>query len=256
MDPYFPVTSERWRWRRARQQHAAMRVVDRLLGEDDIALDIGANRGLFSAQMSLKLRRGCVYAFEPYPEHVARLQKMSRRVRNMVVYDVALSDESGTAELSIPVVDGTKFVGMGTLQTMTADVASVEVRTATLDEIFPSENERADFIKCDVEGHEDAVLKGGTRLLEQNRPHVLIELEQRHRSTPYTDTTRRLLDLGLDGWAIYEHGVRPLAEFDLERDQLQYLPGSGESMPPGYVTDFVFTRPGADLEALMARPLD
>jgi hypothetical protein len=65
-----------------------------------------------------------------------------------------------------------------------------------------------------------------------------------------------LLDLGLDGWVIYEHGVRPLAEFDLERDQLQYLPGSGESMPPGYVTDFVFTRPGADLEALMARPLD
>jgi len=36
------------------------------------------------------------------------------------------------------------------------------------------------FVKIDVEGHEEAVLKGGEKLLARDRPVYMIEIEERH----------------------------------------------------------------------------
>jgi hypothetical protein len=48
---------------------------------------------------------------------------------------------------------------------------------ATLDQVFEQEGiERVDFLKLDVEGAEELVLRGAQSLLERSRPIVLFEV--------------------------------------------------------------------------------
>jgi hypothetical protein len=50
-------------------------------------------------------------------------------------------------------------------------------------------------------------------------------------------------EFGLRGFAVFPDGVRPLTEFNLERDQVGHLTrDEDEVMPEGYVNDFLFTR--------------
>jgi hypothetical protein len=108
------------------------------------------------------------------------------------------------------------------------------------------------FIKCDVEGHEVEVFAGAERILAQ-QPTLLVEIEHRHRDIDPHSTIARLTAYGLSGWAVFQDGLRPASDFDLERDQLAHLAGSGgELMPPGYVNDFLFTGPGVDVAAFLA----
>ena len=60
-------------------------------------------------------------------------------------------------------------------------------------------------------------------------------------------TFRLFADAGYRGWFVAEHGLRPLAEFDVARDQLDFLDGQfvPYGMPSGYVCDFLFWPPDA-----------
>jgi hypothetical protein len=83
---------------------------------------------------------------------------------------------------------------------------------------------------------------------------LLVEIEQRHQQRPIADTFAWLEELGYAGWFLGPHGLAPLAEFDVERDQLAHLgPGVVEyGMPDGYVADFLFATAGRDLRAVSA----
>ena len=103
-----------------------------------------------------------------------------------------------------------------------------------------------------------AVLRGADRALREARPALLIEIEQRHQAegTDIEQTFDHLLARDYVGYLVGERGLRPLAEFDVRRDQLAWL-GPGfmpYGMPDGYVHDFLFVRPGTDLSALLASP--
>lgn len=230
------------------------RVVDQLVVRGDTAIDVGAHRGYFSARL-LRLvgPTGSVHAFEPNPAHLPRLRQMARRQPHLTVHGVALSDHTGSAELMVPVVGGKRYEGMGGLDDprlkLAADVEAVSVPVARVDDLVGS---GVSFIKCDVEGHEGEVLAGAERILAQ-QPTLLVEIEHRHRHIDPRATIAWLTSFGLHGWAVFEDGLRPASDFDLERDQLAYLDDiGGELMPTGYVNDFLFTRPDADLTAFTA----
>lgn len=258
LDRSAPLLAESLRWRLAvRRGGLAPRLVERLVGRGDTALDIGAHRGLFTAGL-LRLvgRAGSVHAFEPNPVHTDRLSQMATRRPNLAVHAVGLSDRAGTGTLNVPVVAGRRYEGMGTLddpggRLATADYDPVTVTVASVDDLVDARG--VSFIKCDVEGHEDRVLAGAERLL-QGGPSLLVEIEQRHRGADPRSTIEWLEGYGLRGWALFEDGLRPVRAFDLERDQLAHLPGAGdgERMPPAYVNDFLFTPPGVDVAAFVA----
>lgn len=252
-----PMLAHSLRWRRAAPALGVMPgLMDHLVNRGDTAVDIGADGGLFAGRL-LRLVgfTGAVHAFEPNPAHVGRLLRMGARRKRLKVHAVALSDRSRMAELMVPVVDGRRWEGMGSLHDprgkLDCEVATITVSLARLDDVLAGQ--RVAFIKCDVEGYEDQVCAGAQRLLEQ-RPSILIELEQRHRGTAPRATIEYLTALGLRAWAIFPDGVRPASEFDLERDQLRYLGGpASETMPTGYVNNFLFTPPHVDLTAFLAR---
>jgi FkbM family methyltransferase len=240
--PY--VAQSIW-WQKATRGDAAVRTVRYLLNRGDTAVDVGAAVGLYTVGMLRAVgREGRVFTFEPNPANLGTLRKMQHGRRQMVLKPMAVSATAGEAEFMVPVVNGDKYTGMGSLEDprpkMHADVDTFTVPVSTLDDALGGANPA--LIKIDVEGHEDAVLAGASRTLA-GRPTVLVELEQRHRGDDPTATMRMLQDeYGLTGWAVFPDRLRPIAEFDLAEHQLRFLDREhGATMPKGYINDFVFT---------------
>jgi FkbM family methyltransferase len=253
LDEPAPIWADRLRWRRNRRKDPALRTVDALVSRGDVVLDIGAAQGHFSSRMlDLVGAGGVVHAFEPNPVHHRRLETLSRR-RPLHLHPVGLSDHAGQATLHIPVVEGQAYVGWASLQARPGtENQTFTVRTTRLDDVLDP-SARVSFIKCDVEGHEDAVLHGAQALLARDRPVILIELEQRHRREPVLDALEFFAALGYQGWAVFRAGIRPLGSFDLERDQLSFLqqPSRSDLMPGGYVHDFLFVASDTDVGSLL-----
>jgi FkbM family methyltransferase len=227
------------RWRR----DPLCEAVRRLVGPAQSVVDIGANRGVYTWMMSGQVGAdGHVHSIEPYPANIERLTALSIARPNITVHPVALSDSDGAATLQVPRHHHLDIDALANLRT-TVDVPSVpvEVRKRRLDSLIRS-HERVGFIKCDVEGHEDEVIDGGWRTITRCRPVLAIEIEQRHRATPLIDLVGRLVEVGYDCFFLDEEGSHPIAEFDIERHQLDYLTEEfvPHAMPRGYVNNFLF----------------
>lgn len=232
-----------------------LRIITHLVPRGGVAVDVGANHGLYSVAMAGRVgRAGQVHAIEPYPPSAGHLRALARRRRNVTVHEIALSDRSGTATLAVPVFRGRELDALATLVAPAeASIRGMRVTTETLDHVLQDVH-RVDFVKCDVEGHEDEVLSGASRTLRTFAPPVVVELEQRHRSRSLTDTHDRFLSQGYEGYYLTAAGLRRLTDFDVERDQLSLLPAGfvPHSMPTDYVNDFLFVRRGTDVRHLLA----
>ncbi|MGH6984813.1 MAG: FkbM family methyltransferase, partial [Stellaceae bacterium] len=165
-------------WREARYfekyGERELRLVRYLCQRERDAVDVGAHEGSYVHFMKRHARR--VYAFEPVPSLAEALAwKFAPRV---VVRNIALSRESGTAILRIPLIEGAALTGLASLNDgagATTAITEIAVQTRPLDEVFAGD---AGFIKVDVEGHEEAVLDGAARTIARCRPRLLIEIEE------------------------------------------------------------------------------
>lgn len=163
-----------------------LRLVPHLLDRRAVAVDVGANVGVFTDVLARGSKR--VIAFEPNPHCAQHLRKLG--IGNCEIVEAALSDRPGRAALRMPVRAGAELHALGTLADgnpvglQSADsVVAYPVPTTTLDDALAERLAPADtvgFIKIDVEGHEYSVLAGAGATIERHRPVFLIELEYRH----------------------------------------------------------------------------
>ncbi len=110
--------------------------------------------------------------------------------------------------------------------------ATYPVRVTTLDDHFDADTP-VRLIKCDVEGHELEVFRGGERLLRAQRPLLLFECEERqHRRHTSGEVFAFLEGLGYQGFFFARGGLRPLREFDPARH--------GEPSSAEYANNFAF----------------
>jgi FkbM family methyltransferase len=171
---------------RMRGQSNAMKVLlAGLVRGGDVAFDVGANRGFFTALMSnLAGRGGRVYAFEPSPDTCrlldATLAARARTPANVVVNAVAVGAEDGRATLHTPQLDH----GQASLKThdsgswsADAPVQTTEVALIRLDTYAEAQRiSRVDVVKMDVEGAELPALRGFATGLRTFHPIVVCEL--------------------------------------------------------------------------------
>lgn len=247
-------------WRRSLRTDFALRVIDSLIIANTTVVDIGAAGGLFTRRLAKRVGGGGrVHAFEPNPFHWEALERICKgRASSVTVHRVALSDRRGEASLVVPRIGGTAVHEMGTVVTRGHpewQVASeVSVPVVRLDDLIVLDHCPVSFIKCDVEGHELAVLRGARATLASG-PLLLIEVEQRHHDVPLKEVFAHLLDLG-DVYAVFPDGLRPLSAFDVERDQTAHLLGKSTptaNEPPEYVKDFLVVSQGVVPEKLLDR---
>lgn len=144
-----------------------------LLGRDAVALDIGANQGVYACAFGLAAgANGRVIAVEPIPRQVARLTEnlALNGLRNVAIVEAAISDVVGTAELDLSAGDTSASIvtGFGNDR--------IRVKTTTIDALVQENGlERVDFIKLDVEAAELLALSGAEQTLKAHRPTLCLE---------------------------------------------------------------------------------
>ncbi len=133
-----------------------------------VVYDIGANVGSYTMLASvLAGPRGLVVAFEPVPENVAYLRRhiTLNQLTNVVVQDVAVSDESGVAAFHATTDRVLGRIDAG---------GRLQVRTVRLDDMVQGGLRPPDCLKIDVEGAEAAVLRGAAGVLATHRPVIFL----------------------------------------------------------------------------------
>ena len=186
-----------------------------LVAPDERALDIGANYGTYALTLARLGAR--VDLFEPNPAIAAVLAAWAHGKTGVAVHAVALSDRSGTAELVIPSDGSIEHDSSAALAGgAVASGRRVAVPLAPLDSLNITD---AALIKIDVEGHEDAVLRGAAATIAASQPALIVEIEQRHISRPIADAFADVLALGYRGWFGCDGALLPLDRFDAARHQ-------------------------------------
>ena len=156
-------------------------ILPRLVAKIDVAFDVGANVGLYSAVLSRYSRR--VIAIEPNPDCADYLRRL--KLPRVDVVEAAAAEMEGRATLVVPDIHH----GLGKLAMVPGafEPGLPEIRysvaTISLDAVSAVRlacKERVGFIKIDVEGFELNVLRGATALLASHRPNLMVETEFRH----------------------------------------------------------------------------
>lgn len=139
-------------------------------------IDVGANIGLHSLFMAKRVAPGGkVYACEPSREIFQRLREnvAASGLNNLFISPVALGNKQGAARINAVPEDTSR-----TFLTDSGEGTLVPVKSL---DVFIHEHliEKLNFLKLDVEGFEEMVLRGGERLFREQRCDVLqVELDQ------------------------------------------------------------------------------
>lgn len=139
-------------------------------GRRGVYVDAGAHLGTHTAWFAMLCPATHVHAIEPVPrfaEQVERVVKANALTDVVTVHRVGLSDQPGVATSHLSPEHQIGFDPAGAA----ADRAETFPVT-TLDELV---GEPVAAIKIDVEGMEDCVLRGASRILSADRPTVYVE---------------------------------------------------------------------------------
>ncbi|MFT4634805.1 MAG: FkbM family methyltransferase [Chitinophagales bacterium] len=188
------------------------RIMDLLSADARHVLDVGANIGWYTVRFAKRYPQAQIYAFEPLPLSYSFLERnvvFNDVGGNVSCYNYGLSDTSGSFEFYLVPGGGTNASLLNVSQSDKAQ--KVVGLTLTLDDWCANNEVHPDFIKCDVEGAELLVCRGGKQILSANRPIIFAEL-LRKWSKPFgyhpNDMLSFLSELGYVCFAVGETGVR------------------------------------------------
>jgi len=142
-------------------------------------------------------RSGKVIAFEPLEEKLRILQDNIRLNACLQVEAIreALWESSGQLELATQADDNESLPGRASAVTQLGE-KRVSVEAVALDDSWAGRNERVDFIKIDVEGAQEQVLRGAERVIASGHPALLVELRHFHGSPEDSRVPSMLASLG------------------------------------------------------------
>lgn len=151
-----------------------VRHLPRFVRGGTVAIDVGANWGIWTYGM---VRSGLferVLSFEPNPGLALELE--SAALPGVELRTEAASAGCANLELKVPVRGGQVLDGWGTVEADVVleaeEIRSFVTSSRTLDSLQLS---GVSFIKIDVEGHELAVLNGARETIRTWRPDCLVE---------------------------------------------------------------------------------
>lgn len=157
-----------------------------------VAVDCGAHIGYHTLLLAkLVGASGKVYAFEPLPENFAVLCEniAINGYRNVTAENKAVAEQTGCLRLARgrwQPKDRDPLTSVSRL----SEEGDLEVAAVALDDYFV--DKRVDFIKVDVEGAEERVLKGARNLLSRCRPALIVSIHGFSEDHPALHLLREL----------------------------------------------------------------
>jgi FkbM family methyltransferase len=235
-----PLLIREMAWRYWMNGEREIRLLRQLIKPGSNSVDVGAASGLYSYHMSRFSR--FVFAFEPNPQWTRWLFRAVPR--NVSVFDVALSNNSGTAVLSIPPPSLQSLEGDLTLRCLEAASIEKQFEGVPCDRlIVPIRRlddyklQNVSFIKIDVEGHEIPVLEGAEGTLSECRPTLLVEIDYEHIRKDIREEFAKIEAKHYEGWFYLDGKLRRLGEFNARHHQPRV---AFDSQPASFVNNFIF----------------
>jgi FkbM family methyltransferase len=183
-----------------------MGFLDTLMTPGGIAVDVGANWGIYSYALARRASR--VHCIEPLAECCAYIRAFP--CDGITVHNCALSDAAGKLELHIPTILGRPKWTRASLERPAGDFETRRIDVRTLDSF---ELSGVDFIKIDVEGVEAAALRGAGATLERHRPCLLVEIDRaRHSQHSFGEVIEWLRSRAYEPHVVDGGGLRHSAD--------------------------------------------
>jgi FkbM family methyltransferase len=213
-----------------------------LCSRSELAMDVGANRGVYAYLFSKYCDR--VLAIEPHPLMAERLKQSLPS--SVEVLNFAASDQDGECEFHIPLqggrdVDSRCSLEAGVNKEFATRTISVERRR--LDHL-PIGSHRVGVVKIDVEGHELNALRGLAGVFEQSHPTVIVESEARHHPDAPRNVFQFLRSFGYEGYFIHRGILHDLEDFSVDKFQSHTAEKDVDGeRSSDYVNNFIFIHP-------------
>lgn len=154
-------------------EYGEMMMLLRVLKEDDIFIDVGANIGVYSLLAASKINRGRIFAFEPSMHSLPRLYEniSINNLTNIIqVSESIVSDRVGFEYFEI-----NNMPDYNHMSYLNKNKGAIKIPSVTLDHFIAEKRlSRIKAIKIDVEGVELLVLRGLQKSLAARKVDILI----------------------------------------------------------------------------------
>lgn len=165
-----------------------------------VIIDAGAYKGTFVEKMAEKkdISKCIFYLFEPNRKLVNQIKKNLVNYNNVKVFQCALCDKNGKMKFTLMSTSTSHLLDKNYSGYNTESEEKEMVKVCKLDSIIQDEN--VSLIKVDVEGSEQAFLKGATQTIIKNKPILL--LSAYHKASDLWELLYYLSNLNL-GYKFY-----------------------------------------------------
>jgi FkbM family methyltransferase len=142
-----------------------------------ICYDIGGYKGYYSGIMALN-GAAEVFVFEPMPANAKKIRRLIELNAALPIQlrEFAISDNTGEAFFKLMPEETMGKLESSNFQVEDTAISQLKVDCITLDQLVEKGIPAPDFIKIDVEGAEEFVLKGGIETLKKKKPLLMIEI--------------------------------------------------------------------------------
>lgn len=139
-------------------------------GDKGVILDVGANAGDYTMELLKLFQNSSIHCFEPASMTFAILEKNMKKFNNVIVNNIGLSKQEGTATLYYD-KEGSTLASLYNRQLdyykMNLDTKE-EVRLTTIDKYCEDRSiGKIVLLKMDIEGNEYNALKGAKKMLSK-----------------------------------------------------------------------------------------
>lgn len=213
-----------------------------LIAPGDHVIDVGANYGSYTKWLSEWVgEKGRVFSIEPVPEtfQILRRSVLRLHLRNVELFNVAISDREGNVWMTIPAYDdGTRNYYQARILPGVRGPGAQEhipAKAFSLDGLFAAREEPIAFIKCDVEGHELECVRGAQKVTDRWGPVWYLEVSDdpdakgsRGYEVLGIFEEKKYIPYWLDGKALRqrEEGVQSVNYFFLRPHHLEQMKSS------------------------------
>jgi FkbM family methyltransferase len=155
----------------------------KVLKDDDIFFDVGANLGQYIIRIKQKFKSGVkIYAFEPFNINYSILSEhILRKYNNVIVENCAVSDVNGQDILYIPLIDDIEIDTQASIDYENRkmyydEFTKQEIRKITIDNYVEiNDVSKIDYLKIDTEGNDERVIKGAIKSISEFKPVIFCE---------------------------------------------------------------------------------